>query len=340
VVLINGPYAEGDMWEYDGSSWALTLRTDPDGDGEPGPRYDDAYAYDQTRGRIVLHGGQPGADETWEWAPGWGERPGQMMGWAFGASGVADASLMRVGARAETGGTGYGQEGEAHGADLSLWARGFWRKVADGNGTADSPAGLTWTVSDPRVVQAADHSMFEGEEGLLALALMPTHANASRYSRVATDYVEITVDYSLGLTYGWGFDETGNPEGWTAQNVAAPGTPTDGTWSLVLTDPGPRLLLEEGVLSASVYTQLQVRMRNENQDSTCRFRWRHYKPTACDDLACSVELEIPGDGEWHVVQAALGDHPEWWVDVLQLALDLPAAPDGKTVEIDWIRLTE
>jgi hypothetical protein len=56
----------GDTWSWDGSSWTLVTQA-----SAPGGRYNPALAYDTTRQRIVLFGGQ-GADsqplgDTWTW---------------------------------------------------------------------------------------------------------------------------------------------------------------------------------------------------------------------------------------------------------------------------------
>ncbi len=56
----------GDTWEWDGLAWsAVTPAT-----SSPSPRYGHAMAYDRTRGRAVLFGGEDGAStfaDTWEW---------------------------------------------------------------------------------------------------------------------------------------------------------------------------------------------------------------------------------------------------------------------------------
>jgi hypothetical protein len=76
VVLFGGSDGEalGDTWEWDGTTWELRAPADPEGDGDPAPRYSHAMAYDSRRSRVVLFGGnQPSdpwwgpSDETWEW---------------------------------------------------------------------------------------------------------------------------------------------------------------------------------------------------------------------------------------------------------------------------------
>ncbi len=72
----------GDTWEWDGSGWSRRPPADPEGDGDPVPRYHHSMAFDSVRGRIVLFGGEiwsmTGKDDcdgggdkycvgTWEW---------------------------------------------------------------------------------------------------------------------------------------------------------------------------------------------------------------------------------------------------------------------------------
>jgi hypothetical protein len=60
----------GDTWELDGESWILRVPDDPEGDGDPAPRYKHSIVYDQRREKVVLFGGRSGAtvfDDTWEW---------------------------------------------------------------------------------------------------------------------------------------------------------------------------------------------------------------------------------------------------------------------------------
>ena len=77
VVLYGGTGAGGvgrlgmlaDTWTWDGTRW----RREGAADGGPGPRCVHAMAYDERRGRVVLHGGS-GPDgqlgDTWEWDGG------------------------------------------------------------------------------------------------------------------------------------------------------------------------------------------------------------------------------------------------------------------------------
>ena len=76
LLLFGGTGAEGTLpsgdrsstWKWDGTSWTRLATTGPS------PRYQPAIAYDATRQRVVLYGGQSGVfpnitvlADTWEW---------------------------------------------------------------------------------------------------------------------------------------------------------------------------------------------------------------------------------------------------------------------------------
>ena len=46
-----------DLWEYDGFSWTRRYPVDPEGDGDPGARYDYALGYDAATAMVLLYGG-------------------------------------------------------------------------------------------------------------------------------------------------------------------------------------------------------------------------------------------------------------------------------------------
>ncbi|MBI5529276.1 MAG: hypothetical protein HY897_23370 [Deltaproteobacteria bacterium] len=68
----------GATWEWNGTSWAKIVPSDPEGDGNPLPRYQHALAFDSSRKMVVLFGGmvegsscaESGSNrcnDTWEW---------------------------------------------------------------------------------------------------------------------------------------------------------------------------------------------------------------------------------------------------------------------------------
>jgi len=58
VVLYGGRSpVRDDLWEYDGFSWERRLTPDPEGDGDPGPRFDHAMTYDVGRSEVLIYGG-------------------------------------------------------------------------------------------------------------------------------------------------------------------------------------------------------------------------------------------------------------------------------------------
>jgi hypothetical protein len=61
---------KGDTWEWNGTAWAKITPTDPEGDGNPTARYGHAMAYDKSRKKVVMWGGNQssGTDQdVWEW---------------------------------------------------------------------------------------------------------------------------------------------------------------------------------------------------------------------------------------------------------------------------------
>lgn len=339
-VLVGGYTGLGAIWEYDGTSWARVEQSDVFGSGSPGARNNMAATFDVVWGRVVYQGGDGGTQDTWEWVPGSGQRPAQTVEWTFGASGVADDAVVnRVGIWVAGGATGFGPEGELGGVDLLLWSDGYWRSFAANQTPLAEPGNLAWASSHPHFAQTQEDWLFAGEERTLGMILAPVYGNAARYAQVATDYVEVTMNYTLGNSFGWSFEGEGDTEGWTAENVTET-SPANGIWPLTLEQAVPRLLSAEENLQAWDYSQLQLGMRNENADEDVAFRWRHTTPSMCDEFACQVEFTIPGDGEWHQLKVPLQGQPGWGPEVLQFALDLPAQPDGQPFEIDWIRLTE
>ena len=73
TLLFGGAAAtiQDDLWAWDGESWELQTPIDPEGDGDIGPRYRYASAFDSDRGVLVVQGGDLGSgdiqDSTWEW---------------------------------------------------------------------------------------------------------------------------------------------------------------------------------------------------------------------------------------------------------------------------------
>ena len=74
VVLFSGFSLDGvisETWEYDGNSWALVQVEDPEGDGDPPPRFFNGMVYDPVRSRVLVFGGDVSGDEEdgtiWEY---------------------------------------------------------------------------------------------------------------------------------------------------------------------------------------------------------------------------------------------------------------------------------
>jgi hypothetical protein len=64
-----GKVETNQTWEWNGTSWRHAIPTDPEGDGDPAPRWTE-LAYHSGRGRVVMFGGMSNGvpqGDTWEW---------------------------------------------------------------------------------------------------------------------------------------------------------------------------------------------------------------------------------------------------------------------------------
>ncbi|HNT26872.1 MAG TPA: hypothetical protein PKH10_01715, partial [bacterium] len=194
---------DNETWEWSGLAWKQKAPADPEFDGIPPSRKEHAMAYDTKRGRAVLFGGDNGGKngDTWEWNGGTTARTGHIMEAAFGAA-VTDETpftVKKVTARFYAGGVGYFFGVETPGAELKVWDEGRWQKVDD---NAISPAALNsdpesgileWTTES----EAQISRLFFGEERRLNFAVTPMEANGTGAGKIATDYAEVIVRYTI-----------------------------------------------------------------------------------------------------------------------------------------------
>ena len=347
VLLFGGGGPAGrsdDTWMWDGVSWIRRAPADPEGDGNPLARSNHALAFDAARGRGVLHGGRTGAvfdsDETWEWDGGEGARPGQVLDVGLAAAAPGEhAGVWQVSADWSMGGIGYPDGQPSPGARLQVWDRGCWTDVG---GTARGPLEpepVRWQTSDPHRLVLDARGLFAGLASSLRLSAVPAAVNGLGYGSIETDYVEVTVRYHRGHLFGWGFDTPGSTEGWQIEGVGEPGLPVDGVWGPL---PGGARLVSPwiGVATAD-HPFLQLRVRSERADTRLGVLWQRREGDEGDfDEARSVGHDLRPDGAWQVHRLALAEHAEWSGTLTRLGLDLPAAPEGQVLEIDWIRLTD
>ncbi|MBI5526160.1 MAG: hypothetical protein HY897_07480 [Deltaproteobacteria bacterium] len=199
-TVLFGGYADGyisETWEWDGTSWAQKMPTgDPEGDGNPSARRDQAMAYDGARGKTVLFGGEDPSwnGETWEWDVGANARPGQLMETPFVVSGVSAAPTWKsVAATFYSGAVGFPGGVATNGVDLKVWDEGMWKAVATNNAPPGTPQLVTWTTTDPLVISR----LFFGNQQALNFAVTPVAPNGTGVGEVSVDYAEVVVRYKL-----------------------------------------------------------------------------------------------------------------------------------------------
>jgi hypothetical protein len=205
-VVLFGGYGLGDTWEWDGSRWTWTQvsRTGP------AARYSHAMAYDSGRGRVVLFGGRlglgPPVGDTWEYDMSPERRPAIQFDVSFLAAGIALASLDQVVVRAYSGAT----FAQGNGATFLGWSSGYGVHAAPGEWVPLAANATAAEAQAPYLV-AAPASLIEwrsssGDEarrfiagGGLSFQLRPSGSAGPDLggSRVALDYIEVRVKYSV-----------------------------------------------------------------------------------------------------------------------------------------------
>jgi hypothetical protein len=200
----NGPV--GDTWARNGTTWTQVATTGPSG-----PTYS-AMAYDSARDRVVQFGGLSRSSvavaDTWEYDASPAQQPAIQLDASFLHAGIATLSVAGIRVRAFAGGTYSGSDG----ATLLGWSTGFswngtpgeWLPLA-ANATAAAaqapylpaaPASLIdWRSSSP---DEARRFVLE-RDGRLSFQLRPSGPAGPdpSGSRVALDYIEVRVRYSV-----------------------------------------------------------------------------------------------------------------------------------------------
>jgi len=193
-----------DVWEWDGARWARRMPADPERDGNPLAREAHAMAWHAATGQVVLYGGSPGADETWEWDGGAEARPAHVFSAAFSAArgpdparctGTGACPFRSVAVTWRAGGVGHPDGHATNGAVLLAWDQGMWRQVASNAAPPGAPATLSWTTPDA----ASAGRLFSGTRQSLSFAVAPVAPNGvgTDVGSVASDLVEVRVKYEL-----------------------------------------------------------------------------------------------------------------------------------------------
>lgn len=200
VLLFGGSPMNEEIWAWDGSDWAKITPTDPEDDLIPSTRYEHIMVYDNYHLKALLLGGQNGfysLSDTWEWDSGTTARPGQTMRVFFPATGQTSNNIAvnSIFAQFNAGGTGHNGALAVNGATMYVWKEGGWFEVASNNNSSASPSALTYTTSDPDMINI----IFLGEEDSLNFAVTPVAPNgvSTEMASVSVDYAEVVVRYTI-----------------------------------------------------------------------------------------------------------------------------------------------
>jgi hypothetical protein len=200
VVLYGGDdgLQNGELWEWNGASWAKRVVGDPEADGAPEARAQHGAAYDSTRNRMLLFGGGSAGylGDTWEWSSGYASRPAQIMRASFADAGLrATPEWQSATFRMDAGGTGYSGATGYLGAQLKVWEAGAWQnRFSSTTFSPASPGALEWETTDPLQIER----LFVGPKQQLGMAVVPRYDNSrGTAAEIAVDYAQVTVRYRL-----------------------------------------------------------------------------------------------------------------------------------------------
>ncbi len=182
----NSAYCE-EVWEFDGADWTEVTPTDPEGDGNPGPRTNhvmapigdvDLFMFGGTRG------GASASNDLWLYRTGADRRPGHVATFKFGAAGTqAKEQVMGITLTWCAEATG--------GVQLHGWLIDHWQTLPV------TDAGNGCVVWEDRLDADRVHR-FIGRDRQLPVAATPVDTNGDgAFSRITTRYVEATVRYRL-----------------------------------------------------------------------------------------------------------------------------------------------
>ncbi len=142
--------------------------------------------------------------DAWSWELGRGLRPGHVFEVEFGAAHAAispadcsaPTATCPIRAVTATWYAGGSAPGASDGVELYTW-RGRWTATnainAETSTSAATGSPLTWQQTD----SAALASMFSGDNQRIALAVTPRGPNGAGQAEIASDYVEVAVDYLI-----------------------------------------------------------------------------------------------------------------------------------------------
>jgi len=235
------------------------------------------------------------------------------------------------------GGTGYSGAQELCGAALRGWDRGFWRSLVTNEASAhDDPEGLDWSTGDPTLLATDGSGLVQGDAANLYFSAAPVHSNGLGIAQVASDYVELVVDYEIGAAYGWGFDTPGTSEGWSLADGSEAPVGDTGIWSLALGDEETTLLSQFIDVDFGDFETLHIRAR-----TTCAQPFTvGWKSSPLEDFGpdSSLSVALEPDGQWRTAVLPLAGEGDYGT-LERLRLVLPAGCAGQMLDLDWLRLS-
>jgi len=181
----------GQIWVWNGESWARRHGADPEGDGDPALQRTQSMSYDPRRGKAVLIG-----QGTWELsgASFLHASPAQALSLHLRSAVLPgrEIGVRSLQARWRAGAVGYPDGVETPGVRLHAWDPGYntWRQVASVPAPPGDPEWSEWSTNDARLLE----ELPVGDQLEIGLAVAAP-ANGARGARVETEYLEVTVGF-------------------------------------------------------------------------------------------------------------------------------------------------
>jgi hypothetical protein len=164
--------------------------------------------FDEARAEIVLFGGfdLDYSDETWLWNGGPLAQPAQVFSTTFASAqgpgvtaclgGTAACPISRVAISWHAGGEARPSGSPVPGSRLLGWQGNAWALLDTNAQLPDAPTELSWEeTANAQLIGR----LFFGDQQSLSFAVTPVDSNGSSTPQgvVATEYVEVTVEYRL-----------------------------------------------------------------------------------------------------------------------------------------------
>lgn len=190
-----------DTWAWSGEldgglDFRLLTPSDPEGDGNPGPRNGHTAVFDAARNKVVLFGGGLTVASGVQYADTWEldrEQTRPALVAQFNARAIgwpAGATLVSVGARAVAGASARSPAGApVPGVSLQLWNLGRWEELAVNAAERDAPQSLEALRSD--LTRAGAASTLD----TLGLAVVPRGRGGPDRAALSVDSLELRVRY-------------------------------------------------------------------------------------------------------------------------------------------------